>query len=60
MAFRLRAVVPLYAAACAAIACIPDRPVSRHADLSATADPLRTEFNADTGQIRVVMLVSPT
>ena len=41
-------------------ACVPNRPAAPHADLSMTSEPLRAAFNADTGRVRVVMLVSPT
>lgn len=60
MTFRSGILFPLCAASFAAIACVPNRSPSPHADLSAAAEPLRTAFNTDTGRVRIVMLVSPT
>jgi hypothetical protein len=38
-------------------ACVPTRP---YATLSAAAEPLRSQFNKDVGQPRIMMLVAPT
>jgi hypothetical protein len=38
-------------------ACVQTRPYS---SLSTSAEPLRTQFNADAGRVRIVMLVAPT
>lgn len=40
-------------------ACLSTR-VAPHQVLSPSAEALRAAFNADTGKVRVVMLVSPT
>jgi hypothetical protein len=52
--------MPILVSAFAAIACIPNQPVAPYAALGSTAEPLHAAFNADTGRVRVVMLVSPT
>ena len=40
--------------------CVGRGPVSPHAVLSADAEPLRATFNADSGTVRIIMLVAPT
>lgn len=60
MTFRSRTIMPILVSAFAAIACIPNQPVAPYAALGSTAEPLHAAFNADTGRVRVVMLVSPT
>jgi hypothetical protein len=42
------------------VSCAPSGPSSPHVVLGRDAEPLRSAFNHDVGQVRVVMLVSPT
>lgn len=51
---RLVAIVVL------ALACQPAGSNRPHISLGPTADELRAAFNADSGKVRVVMLVAPT
>jgi hypothetical protein len=49
---------PLVAAlSLAYVACGATQP---YASLAESAEPLRTQFNNDTGRVRIVMLVAPT
>jgi len=48
------------AACVAAAGCVPEGPTAQHIVLGPDAAVLRTAFNADSGRVRVVMLVSPT
>lgn len=43
-----------------AIACQPQGPSSPHGNIGPDGEPLRSAFNADTGRVRVIMLVAPT
>ena len=43
-----------------ALACQPAGSDRLHVAMTAAADELRTAFNADSGKVRVVMLVAPT
>lgn len=40
--------------------CVGRGPVSAHSVLNADAEPLRDAFNADSGKVRIIMLVAPT
>jgi hypothetical protein len=42
------------------LACAPRDHASPHEVLGADVEPLRAAFNADSGRVRIVMLVSPT
>jgi hypothetical protein len=42
------------------LACRSKGPTTGHETLDSTAAALRSAFNADTGKVRVLMLVSPT
>jgi hypothetical protein len=46
--------------ATALLACQPSGPDRPHTALGSRAQELRAAFNADSGMVRVVMLVSPT
>jgi hypothetical protein len=41
-------------------ACVSGPPPAPHAVLTATADPLRADFNRHIGQVRIVILAAPT
>jgi hypothetical protein len=53
-------VAGLTALAAALLACQPSGPDRPHTALGPNAEELRAAFNADTGKVRVVMLVAPT
>jgi hypothetical protein len=44
----------------AAAACTDHQNVRPHVRLTAGAEPLRTQFNEDVGQVRMLMIVAPT
>jgi hypothetical protein len=51
----------LFSAVVAAVSgCRASGPASVHERLDPDAAPLRAAFNADTGKVRILMLVSPT
>jgi hypothetical protein len=52
--------LPRIALATALVACQPAGPDRPHTVLGSQAQELRAAFNADSGMVRVVMLVSPT
>jgi hypothetical protein len=53
-------IAELTALAVSLLACQPSGPDRPHTALGPSADELRAAFNADTGHVRVVMLVAPT
>jgi hypothetical protein len=40
--------------------CVSGPDVAPHAVLTATADPLRADFNRDVGHVRIVIIAAPT
>lgn len=44
----------------AATACVDRQKIRAHTPLGANVEAIRTQFNADAGRVRVVMLVAPT
>ena len=57
---RCSTVAELTTLAASLLACQPSGPDRPHTTLSPNAEELRAAFNADTGKVRVVMLVAPT
>jgi hypothetical protein len=57
---RCYTVAELAALAASLLGCQPSGPDRPHTALSASAEELRAAFNADSGKVRVVMLVAPT
>lgn len=50
----------LFLLATVAVSCKPSGPAAPFETLDADASALRDRFNADTGKVRVVMLVAPS
>jgi len=41
-------------------ACVPAGPPAQHQALTASFEPLRAQFQADSGKVRAILLASPT